>query len=113
MRTNFTPEQLTDPHLADAEKSVRACIHCGICTATCPTYVLLADERDSPRGRIMLMQEMLEDGGAPSDETVLHLDRCLSCLACRTACPSSVDYARLIDESRVHIEQHYKRPLAD
>lgn len=113
MRTNFTPEQLKDPHLADAERSVRACIHCGICTATCPTYVLLADERDSPRGRIMLMQQMLEEGGTPNDETVLHIDRCLSCLACRTACPSSVDFARLIDESRAHIEQHYQRPLAD
>jgi glycolate oxidase iron-sulfur subunit len=113
MRTNFSALQLADPHIAEAEKSVRACIHCGICTATCPTYVLLADERDSPRGRIMLMQQMLEEGGAPSDETVLHLDRCLSCLACRTACPSSVNYARLIDESRAHIEQHYSRPVTD
>jgi glycolate oxidase iron-sulfur subunit len=113
MRTNFSPEQLADPHLADAEKSVRACVHCGICTATCPTYVLLGDERDSPRGRIMLMQQMLEEGGTPSDETVLHIDRCLSCLACRTACPSSVDFARLVDESRVHIEETYKRPLKD
>lgn len=113
MRTNFSALQLADPYLADAGKSVRACVHCGICTATCPTYVLLADERDSPRGRIMLMQQMLEEGGAPSDETVLHIDRCLSCLACRTACPSGVDYARLIDESRAHIEHHYNRPLGD
>jgi glycolate oxidase iron-sulfur subunit len=81
MRTNFSLEQRTDPYLADAEKSVRACIHCGICTATCPTYVLLGDERDGPRGRIMLMQNMLEEGGVPDDETVLHVDRCLSCLA--------------------------------
>src|SRR6201992_1014738 len=113
MRTAFTPTQLTDPHIAEAEKSLRACVHCGICTAPCPTYVLLGDERDGPRGRIVLMQNMLEKGGIPDPETVLHVDRCLSCLACRTACPSSVDYARLVDEARVHIEQHYKRPLAD
>ncbi|HEY1711241.1 MAG TPA: glycolate oxidase subunit GlcF [Rhizomicrobium sp.] len=113
MRTQFSEQQLADPCLADAEKSVRACVHCGICTATCPTYVLLGDERDSPRGRIVMMQAMLEEGGTPSDETVTHVDRCLSCLACRTACPSSVDYARLVDEARVHIEQHYRRPLAE
>jgi glycolate oxidase iron-sulfur subunit len=113
MRTNFTPTQLTDPHLAEAEKNLRACVHCGICTATCPTYVLLGDERDGPRGRIVMMQNMLEAGVAPSPETVLHVDRCLSCLACRTACPSSVDYARLIDEARVHIQTTYRRPLGD
>ena len=84
-----------------------------MCTATCPTYVLLGDERDGPRGRIVMMQEMLEQGGAPSDETVTHLDRCLSCLACRTACPSGVDYARLIDQSRAHIELHYRRSFSD
>jgi glycolate oxidase iron-sulfur subunit len=113
MRTNFSPAMLVYPHLAGAEKNLRACVHCGICTATCPTYVLLGDERDGPRGRIVMMQRMLEEGGAPSDETVLHLDRCLSCLGCRTACPSGVDYAQLIDASRVHIEEHYKRPLRD
>jgi glycolate oxidase iron-sulfur subunit len=113
MRTNFTPSQLTDPHLADAEKSLRACVHCGICTATCPTYVLLGDERDGPRGRIVMIQNMLEAGVAPTAETVLHVDRCLSCLACRTACPSSVNYARLIDEARVHIQTTYRRPLGD
>jgi glycolate oxidase iron-sulfur subunit len=113
MRTHFRAEQLADPSLAEAEKNLRACVHCGICTATCPTYVLLGDERDSPRGRIVMMQQMLEQGGAPTPETVHHLDRCLSCLGCRTACPSGVDYARLIDQSRVHIEQHYRRPLAD
>src|ERR1700690_810070 len=106
MRTNFTPSQLTDPHLADAEKSLRACVHCGICTATCPTYVLLGDERDSPRGRIVMMQQMLEEGGPPSPQTVHHVDRCLSCLACSTACPSSVDYRRLVDQARAHIETH-------
>ena len=113
MRTHFTPTQLTDPHVAEAEKNLRACVHCGICTATCPTYVLLGDERDGPRGRIVLMQNMLEKGGAPDSETVLHVDRCLSCLACRTACPSGVDYARLVDEARAHIQTHYRRPFGD
>jgi glycolate oxidase iron-sulfur subunit len=113
MRTGFSATQLADPHIADAERSLRACMHCGICTATCPTYVLLGDERDGPRGRIVMMQKMLEDGGAPSAETVLHVDRCLSCLACRTACPSSVDYARLVDVARAHIETHYRRTLGD
>ena len=113
MRTNFTPSQLTDPHLSQVEKNLRACVHCGICTATCPTYVLLGDERDGPRGRIVMMQNMLESGRAPSAETVLHVDRCLSCLSCRTACPSSVDYARLVDEARVHIQTTYRRPLGD
>ncbi|MEJ0042825.1 MAG: 4Fe-4S dicluster domain-containing protein [Rhizomicrobium sp.] len=113
MRTQFTPTQLTDPHIAEAEKNLRACVHCGICTATCPTYVLLGDERDGPRGRIVMMQNMLQKGGVPDAETVLHVDRCLSCLACRTACPSSVDYARLVDAARVHIQTHYRRPWGD
>jgi glycolate oxidase iron-sulfur subunit len=113
MRTAFHLEQLSDPALAEAERNLRACVHCGICTASCPTYVLLGDERDSPRGRIVMMQQMLEEDTAPSPETVLHLDRCLSCLGCRTACPSGVDYARLIDLSRAHIETRYRRPLAD
>ncbi len=113
MRTSFRSEQLTDPHLRDAERALRTCVHCGFCTAACPTYVLLGDERDSPRGRIMLMQQMLESGAAPNAETVRHLDRCLSCLGCRSACPSGVDYAALIDQSRVHIEQTYRRPLRE
>ncbi|HEY2885449.1 MAG TPA: glycolate oxidase subunit GlcF [Rhizomicrobium sp.] len=113
MRTNFTPTQLTNPHVVEAEKNLRVCVHCGICTATCPTYVLLGDERDGPRGRIVMIQNMLEAGIAPSAETVLHVDRCLSCLACRTACPSGVDYARLIDEARVHIQTTYRRPFGD
>lgn len=112
MRTSFTRAQLADPHVADAEKNLRACVHCGICTATCPTYVLTGDERDGPRGRIVMMQRMLE-GAVPTAETVLHLDRCLSCLGCRTACPSGVDYPRLIDTARAHIETHYTRPLSD
>ena len=113
MRTNFSPAQLADPHLAAVEENLRNCVHCGICTATCPTYVLLGDERDGPRGRIVMMQQMLEENATPSPETVLHVDRCLSCLACRTACPSSVDYARLVDTARAHIETRYERPFAD
>jgi glycolate oxidase iron-sulfur subunit len=113
MRTNFTSAQLADPHLAAVEENLRNCVHCGICTATCPTYVLLGDERDGPRGRIVMMQQMLEDSATPSPETVLHVDRCLSCLACRTACPSGVDYARLVDTARANIETRYRRPFAD
>ena len=113
MRTNFSLAQMADPHLADAEKNLRACVHCGICTATCPTYVLTGDERDGPRGRIVMMQNMLEANVVPSPETVHHLDRCLSCLGCRTACPSGVNYPRLIDTARAHIESHYRRPAGE
>lgn len=113
MRYNFTAEQLADPQVGPAAKAVRSCVHCGICTATCPTYVVLGDERDSPRGRIVLMKDMLERGGSPSPETVHHIDRCLSCLNCKTACPSSVNYQRLVDQARAHIQEHYKRPLGD
>ena len=113
MRNNFTPEQWADPELAPAATQVRKCVHCGFCTATCPTYVVLGDERDSPRGRIQFMQKMLEEGGTPSDEAVHHIDRCLSCLNCRTTCPSSVEYARLVDTSRAYIHEHYQRPLGD
>jgi glycolate oxidase iron-sulfur subunit len=113
MRTNFTENQLSDPHLHAAEKSLRSCIHCGFCTATCPTYVLLGDERDSPRGRIALIQNMLESGAPPSPDTVRHIDRCLSCLGCSTACPSGVDYGALIDAGRGYIEQNYRRPLTE
>ena len=110
MRTSFTPEQLADPETAASQTAIRKCVHCGFCTATCPTYVLLGDERDSPRGRIELIREMLERGGAPSPSTVTHVDRCLSCLACTTTCPSGVDYAQLIDHARAHIEEHHVRP---
>ena len=113
MKYNFTAQQLADPQMGPAAGAVRSCVHCGICTATCPTYVVLGDERDSPRGRIVLMKEMLEKGGAPTPEAVHHIDRCLSCLNCKTACPSSVDYRRLVDQSRHHIEEHYRRPLGD
>jgi len=110
MRTAFTPQQLADPEIAASAGAIRKCVHCGFCTATCPTYVLLGDERDSPRGRIELIREMLETGGPPAPATVTHVDRCLSCLACTTTCPSGVDYAQLIDHARAHIETHHVRP---
>jgi glycolate oxidase iron-sulfur subunit len=113
MRNEFTPAQRADPQLGPAAKAVRTCVHCGICTATCPTYVVLGDERDGPRGRIVLMQKMLEAGGAPTAETVHHIDRCLSCLNCKTACPSSVNYQRLVDHSRAYIQEHYRRPWGE
>jgi glycolate oxidase iron-sulfur subunit len=113
MQTSFTPAQLADPDTAASHAEIRKCVHCGFCTATCPTYVLLGDERDSPRGRIELIKAMLEAGGAPAASTVTHVDRCLSCLACKTTCPSGVDYAQLIDHGRAHIEAHYRRPLGD
>ncbi len=109
MRTAFRPEQLADPHLKEAEHALRTCVHCGFCTATCPTYLVLGDERDSPRGRIMLIQNMLESDRRPTRETVRHLDRCLSCLGCRTTCPSGVDYSALIDTARLHIAKNYRR----
>src|ERR1044071_1218329 len=113
MQTDFTLAQLADPDTAASEKILRACVHCGFCTATCPTYVLLGDELDSPRGRIYLIKNMLEAGGTPSPETVKHVDRCLSCLACMTTCPSGVNYMHLVDHGRRHIEAHYRRPLAE
>src|SRR5947207_11761760 len=113
MQTNFTPEQLTNPHIATANTILRKCVHCGFCTATCPTYVLLGDELDSPRGRIYLIKNMLERGEPANPETVKHIDRCLSCLSCMTTCPSGVNYMHLVDEARVHIEKTYRRPLID
>jgi glycolate oxidase iron-sulfur subunit len=113
MQTSFTPEQLADPQVAFSEKILRRCVHCGFCTATCPTYVTLGNELDSPRGRIYLIKDMLEHGRAADEEVVTHIDRCLSCLACVTTCPSGVDYMHLVDHARIHIEDTYKRPLAD
>jgi glycolate oxidase iron-sulfur subunit len=113
MQTSFTLAQLADPHIAESEKILRACVHCGFCTATCPTYVLLGDELDSPRGRIYLIKDMLEHDRPASAEVVKHIDRCLSCLACMTTCPSGVHYMHLVDHARVHIEQTYRRPLLD
>ncbi len=113
MQTTFTLAQLADPHIAESEKILRACVHCGFCTATCPTYVLLGDELDSPRGRIYLIKEMLEHDAPATADVVKHIDRCLSCLACMTTCPSGVHYMHLVDHARVHIEETYRRPLVD
>jgi len=113
MQTNFTLAQLADPDIAVADKILRACVHCGFCTATCPTYVLLGDELDSPRGRIYLIKEMLERDRPATAEVVKHIDRCLSCLACMTTCPSGVHYMHLVDQARARIEQTYRRPLFD
>ena len=113
MQTTFTPEQLRDPAMQSSEKILRTCVHCGFCTATCPTYVLLGDELDSPRGRIYLIKEMLEKDRPPTAEVVKHIDRCLSCLACMTTCPSGVHYMHLVDQARVRIEKDYSRPLAE
>jgi glycolate oxidase iron-sulfur subunit len=113
MQTNFTAEQLKDPATARANEVLRACVHCGFCTATCPTYQVLGDELDSPRGRIYLIKEMLETGRPADEKTVKHVDRCLSCLACMTTCPSGVHYMHLVDHAREYIEATYKRPLMD
>ena len=113
MQTKFAPQERASREGAGAENIVRTCVHCGFCTATCPTYVLLGDELDSPRGRIYLMKEMLEKGGAPSASTVKHVDRCLSCLSCMTTCPSGVHYMHLVDHARAYIEENYQRPWHD
>jgi glycolate oxidase iron-sulfur subunit len=113
MQTSFSLAQLMDPQIAEAEKILRACVHCGFCTATCPTYVLLGDELDSPRGRIYLIKDMLEHERPATVEVVKHVDRCLSCLACMTTCPSGVHYMHLVDHARDHIQKTYKRPLFD
>src|SRR3984957_17191456 len=113
MQTNFSPELLADSHMRASEKIVRTCVHCGFCTATCPTYLLLGDELDSPRGRIYLIKEMLENRRPATELEVKHIDRCLSCLACMTTCPSGVHYMHLVDHARAYIEATYQRPLAD
>jgi glycolate oxidase iron-sulfur subunit len=113
MKTEFSLKQLADPDIAEADKILRACVHCGFCTATCPTYVLLGDELDSPRGRIYLIKEMLEKDRPPTAAVVKHIDRCLSCLACMTTCPSGVNYMHLVDQARVRIEKEFRRPLID
>ena len=113
MQTSFSAEQLRDPEIAVANTILRTCVHCGMCTATCPTFVLLGDELDSPRGRIYLIKDMLEGGGPASEAVVRHVDRCLSCLSCMTTCPSGVDYMHLVDHARTHIERTYRRPWHD
>ena len=113
MQTSFTLAQLADPQVSECEKILRACVHCGFCTATCPTYVLDGNELDSPRGRIYLIKDMLENERPATPEVVIHIDRCLSCLSCMTTCPSGVHYMHLVDHARVHIEKTYRRPLSE
>ncbi|MYF86923.1 MAG: glycolate oxidase subunit GlcF [Rhodospirillaceae bacterium] len=113
MQTNFTLAQLADPAIETVNGILRSCVHCGFCTATCPTYVLLGDELDSPRGRIYQIKSFLEDDRPPTAEEVKHIDRCLSCLSCMTTCPASVHYMHLVDHGRAHIEETYRRPLLD
>lgn len=113
MQTHFTEEQLADPRIKLSNDILRKCVHCGFCTATCPTFVTLGDELDSPRGRITLIQSMLESGKPPTQGVVKHLDRCLSCLSCMTTCPSGVDYMHLIDFVREHVEETFPRPLPE
>ncbi len=113
MQTTFTAEQLRDPDTRESETILRKCVHCGFCTATCPTFVLLGDELDSPRGRIYLIKDMLENDRPATQRVVKHIDRCLSCLACMTTCPSGVNYMHLVDHARRHIEETYRRPLVD
>ncbi len=110
MQTNFTADQLRDPDTAVSNQVLRTCVHCGFCTATCPTFVLLGDELDSPRGRIYLIKDMLEANRPATEDVVLHIDRCLSCLSCMTTCPSGVNYMHLVDHARNHIERTYRRP---
>jgi glycolate oxidase iron-sulfur subunit len=113
MQTRFTTEQMADPAIRDCERNLRACVHCGFCLSTCPTYTLLGDELDSPRGRIYLIKDMLEHDRPATAEVALHVDRCLSCLACQTTCPSGVNYQHLIDHARAHVEDTYRRPFLD
>jgi glycolate oxidase iron-sulfur subunit len=113
MQTSFSDAQRKNPAIAELDGVLRNCVHCGMCTATCPTFVLLGDELDSPRGRIYLTQKMLEKNTAPTAAVVKHIDRCLSCLSCMTTCPSGVNYMRLIDQARLHIETTFMRPFAD
>ena len=113
MQTSFTPGQLADPAMQASEKILRSCVHCGFCTATCPTYLLLGDELDSPRGRIYLIKDMFENARPATPDVVQHLDRCLSCLSCMTTCPSGVHYMHLIDHARAYINASYRRPWHD
>jgi len=113
MQTNFTPEQLRDPELREANTILRSCVHCGMCTATCPTFVELGDELDSPRGRIYLIKDMLENGRPATELEARHVDRCLSCLSCMTTCPAGVNYMHLVDHARRHIEETYDRPMPE
>ena len=111
MKTNLAEFIKSTPEGQEADSILRSCVHCGFCTATCPTYQLLGDELDSPRGRIYLMKEVLE-GNEVTAKTQMHLDRCLTCRACETTCPSGVQYGRLVDIGRNIVDQHVSRPLS-
>ena len=111
METHFSKEQLKNKDNKSSEKILRKCVHCGFCNATCPTYQLLGDELDGPRGRIYLIKDMLENKKPANEKIVKHIDRCLSCYSCMTTCPSGVNYMHLIDHGRSHIEKTYKRPF--
>ncbi|MFC3691568.1 glycolate oxidase subunit GlcF [Chenggangzhangella methanolivorans] len=113
MQTSFSAAQLLDPSARRSNEILRSCVHCGFCTATCPTYAVLGDELDSPRGRIYLIKDMLENDRTPDAKTVLHVDRCLGCLSCMTTCPSGVHYMHLLDHARRHIEQRFVRRWDD
>src|ERR1700744_3462058 len=113
MQTSFTPDQLRDPDTAVSNRVLRNCVHCGFCTATCPPFLLLGEELDSPRGRIYLIKDMLESGRPATQDVVTHIDRCLSCLSCMTTCPSGVHYMHLVDHARVHVEETYRRRWLD
>ncbi len=110
MQTNIHPDLIALPKVQEADAILRKCVHCGFCTATCPTYQLLGDELDGPRGRIYLIKNLLEDNTI-SDDSVAHLDRCLTCRACETTCPSGVEYGRLLDIGREFVNEHSNRPL--
>ncbi len=112
MKTNLAQAIHSTPEGKEADRILRTCVHCGFCTATCPTYQLLGDELDSPRGRIYLIKELLE-GNAYTAKTQLHLDRCLTCRACETTCPSGVEYGRLVDIGRNIVDKHVRRPIAE
>ena len=111
METHFSKEQLNDKDNKSSEKILRKCVHCGFCNATCPTYQLLGNELDGPRGRIYLIKDMIENKKPANEKIVKHIDRCLSCYSCMTTCPSGVNYMHLIDHGRSHIEKTYKRPF--
>ncbi|MBT6204527.1 MAG: 4Fe-4S dicluster domain-containing protein, partial [Rhodospirillaceae bacterium] len=113
METRFDLVSLADPQIKEAERILKTCVHCGFCLATCPTYLLLGDERDSPRGRIYMIKDMLEANRPADATTARHVDRCLSCLSCMTTCPSGVNYMHLVDHARAHIQKTRKRPLMD
>ena len=113
MQTHFTVDQLADPKIREADDILRKCVHCGFCTATCPTFVITGDERDSPRGRIWMMRELLESPDSISADTGHHIDRCLGCLSCMTTCPSGVDYAHLVEIGREKLDELVPRPLGD